>query len=35
MKSVVTKISEETVDQTLFDVPADYKEVPAPTGLPR
>ena len=35
MKSVVTKISEEAVDQTLFDVPADYKEVPAPTGMPR
>jgi hypothetical protein len=35
MKSVVTKIVEETVDQTLFDVPADYKEVPAPSGKPR
>jgi hypothetical protein len=35
MKSVVTQISEETIDQTLFDIPADYKEVPAPTGMPR
>jgi Domain of unknown function (DUF4412) len=35
MKSVVTKISEETVDQTLFDVPADFKEVPGPTGMSR
>ena len=35
MTSVVTKISEEAVDPTLFDVPADYKEVPAPSGMPR
>jgi len=34
MRSVVTKIGEETVDQTLFDIPAEYKEVPAP-GTPR
>jgi hypothetical protein len=35
MTSVVTKISEETVDASLFDIPADYKEVPAPNGMPR
>jgi hypothetical protein len=35
MKSVVTKISEENVDGALFDVPADFKEVPAPAGMPR
>ena len=35
MTSVVTKISEETVDQSLFDVPADYKEVPPPAGMPK
>jgi hypothetical protein len=35
MKSVVTKIVEESVDQAFFDVPADYKEVPAPTGMPK
>jgi hypothetical protein len=35
MKSVVTKIVEEPVDQGFFDVPADYKEVPAPTGMPK
>lgn len=35
MKSVVAQISEEAVDATVFDLPADYKEVPAPTGMPR
>jgi hypothetical protein len=35
MKSVVTSISEEAVDPTLFDIPADYKEVPAPGGTPK
>ncbi len=35
MTSVVTKISEETVDPSLFDIPAEYKEVPAPAGMPR
>ena len=35
MRSVVTSISEEGVDQGLFDVPADYKEVPAPAGMPK
>jgi len=34
MKSVVTSISEEAVDPTIFDIPADYKEVPAP-GAPK
>jgi hypothetical protein len=35
MKSIVTKISEESVDQSVFDVPADYKEVPPPAGMPK
>ena len=35
MKSVVTSISEVTVDPTVFDIPADYKEVPAPNGTPK
>lgn len=35
MKSIVTQISESAADPSLFDVPADYKEVPAPTGTPR
>ena len=35
MRSVVTNLSEETVDPSLFDVPADYMEVPAPTGMPK
>jgi len=35
MKSVVTSISEEAMDPTVFDIPADYKEVPAPTGAPK
>ena len=35
MQSVVTKISEEAVDQAVFEIPADYKEVPAPTGMPK
>jgi hypothetical protein len=35
MKSVVTQIGEEAAAATLFDLPADYKEVPAPTGMPR
>lgn len=35
MKSFVTSIGEVTVDPTLFEIPADYKEVPAPNGTPR
>ncbi len=35
MKSVVTSLTEETVDPSLFDVPAEYKEVPAPSGMPK
>jgi hypothetical protein len=35
MKSVVTQISEESVDAALFEIPAEYKEVPAPTGTPK
>jgi hypothetical protein len=35
MKSVVTQITEESVDAALFEIPADYKEVPAPTGAPK
>jgi len=35
MKSVETKIAEESVDASLFDVPADYKEVPPPAGMPK
>ena len=32
MRSAVTSIGEETVAETLFDIPADYKEVPPPTA---
>jgi hypothetical protein len=32
MRSAVTSIGEEAVAETLFDIPADYKEVPAPTA---
>jgi hypothetical protein len=35
MRSVVTQITEESTDPSLFDVPADYKEVPAPSGMPK
>ena len=35
MTSVVTTMAEEAADPTLFDVPADYKEVPAPSGMAR
>ena len=31
MRSAVTSIGEETAAETLFDIPADYKEVPPPT----
>ncbi len=31
MQSAVTSIGEEAVAATLFDIPADYKELPAPT----
>ena len=34
MISTVTKIGEEDVPASVFDVPADYKEVPAP-GMPK
>ena len=30
LESVVTAISEEDAPATLFTIPADYKEVPAP-----
>jgi Domain of unknown function (DUF4412) len=33
IESVVTKIGEEKVAAALFDIPADYKEVPAPAGI--
>jgi hypothetical protein len=32
MRSAVTQIAEETVPETAFEIPADYKEVPMPTG---
>ena len=35
LHAVVTKIGEETVAADLFDLPADYKEVPAPAMGPR
>jgi Domain of unknown function (DUF4412) len=35
MKSLVTQISEEAADAALFEIPAEYKEVPAPTGTPK
>jgi hypothetical protein len=35
MTSIVTSISEVSVDPTVFDIPADYKEVPAPNGTPK
>jgi hypothetical protein len=33
METVVLKIGEEAVPAGLFDLPADYKEIPAPTGI--
>jgi len=35
MKSVVTEISEGPVAPALFELPADYKEVPMPSGMPK
>jgi len=33
LASVVTEIKEETAPADAFQIPADYKEVPSPTGL--
>jgi len=33
LETVITKIGEETVPETAFDVPEGYKEVPPPTGI--
>jgi len=35
MKTLVTQIGEESADAALFEIPAEYKEVPAPTGTPK
>jgi hypothetical protein len=35
IETVVTKIGEEPAAASLFEIPADYKEVPAPTGMGR
>jgi hypothetical protein len=35
METVVLKIAEEAVPDGFFDVPADFREVPAPTGIGR
>ena len=32
MRSAVTQIAEETAPESAFEIPADYKEVPAPMG---
>lgn len=32
MRAAVTQIAEETVPETAFEIPADYKEVPMPMG---
>jgi uncharacterized protein DUF4412 len=35
MRSAVTQIAEEAAPETAFEIPADYKEVPIPTGMGR
>ena len=35
IETLITKIGEEAAPASLFDVPADYKEVPAPSGIGR